>query len=100
MQEIPNQYTILTLNELGDGYKAMLKETVHFEHHPLPSPELLECHCTLAKIFHASGMAEAFDEGFDEWEAIKESIHELREDGKTDIGDVLRLAFLCHNGSG
>ena len=45
-------------------------------------------------------MAEAFDEGFDEWEAIKESIHELREDGKTDIGDVLRLAFLCHNGSG
>lgn len=81
----------------------MLKQTVVFENHDaeinhdLPSPELLDCHCTLAKIFHATRMAEAFDEEFDKWEALKESVHELREDGKTDIGAVLRLAFLCDN---
>lgn len=53
--------------------------------HKLPSANLLKCHYILTEILHASGMAEAFDHDFDEWEAVKESVHSLREDGKKRI---------------
>lgn len=46
----------------------------------------------LAKILHASGMAKAFEEDFDQWESTKASINVLREDGQTDIAKLLDSA--------
>ncbi|KAJ5995667.1 hypothetical protein N7481_002644 [Penicillium waksmanii] len=64
-----------------------------------PKPELLECHWRLGKILHASGMAEAFEKDFREWDELK-GLHRLRPDGQTDIGDVLShhpdlWAYVC-----
>lgn len=39
-------------------------------------------------------MAKSFEYDFNRWEQIKESIHELREDGKTDVAEILRASFL------
>lgn len=78
----------------------MLRDVVIFENldpeenHELPSPELLDCHYRLCHILHASGMAKSFEYDFNRWEHIKQSIHELREDGKTDVAEILRASFL------
>lgn len=41
-------------------------------------------------------MPEAFDGESVEWEGVTESIRELREDVRTDISDVFRLAEVGH----
>ena len=78
----------------------MLRDVVTFENldseenHELPSPELLDCHYRLCLILHASGMAKSFEYDFNRWQQMKESIHELREDGKTYVAEILRASFL------
>jgi len=57
---------------------------VRFEKHAdveLPSRVLLETHAALAKILHASGMAEYIDRIMEE----REEIRCLESDGSTDI---------------
>ncbi|KXG50800.1 uncharacterized protein PGRI_063720 [Penicillium griseofulvum] len=99
--EVPDQYDVETFGPIGNVYRNMIHDRITFTNHDsakdhkLPSPIILECHYILAKILNASGMVEAFDHDFDIWEAVKESVHSLREDGKTDIGSILGLSFLC-----
>lgn len=95
------------MGHIGPAYRAALRDTVTFENHDikksceLPSAVLLDCHCRLAKILHASGMARAFEHDFDRWDSIKASIHALSEDGQTDIAKVLDSAIgLCRYVSG
>ena len=51
----------------------------------LPSRELLEMHATLAKILHASGMAEHIDKIM----KCREEIGCLASDGSTNIQELL-----------
>ncbi|KAJ5718482.1 hypothetical protein N7488_004128, partial [Penicillium malachiteum] len=99
--EVPHQYEVEIFGSIGNVYRSMIRDRITFTNldpskdHKLPSPIILECHYILAKILNASGMAEAFDDDFHRWEAIKESVHSLREDGKMDISSLLGLSFLC-----
>lgn len=61
----------------------------------LPSAALLDCHYRVAEILNASGMAESIDSHLRDWEDIKGIAGSLREDGGTDIGQLLTLA--CGN---
>jgi hypothetical protein len=77
-------------------YKNLIPPTVDFKNHDkdndrsLPSPILLDCHCRLAKILNASGMAEAFEFDFRKWEELKDRVgNELPEDGDIDFGEAV-----------
>ena len=60
----------------------------------LPNAALLDCHYRLAEILNASGMAELIEGYLQDWEDIKGSAGgSLREDGVSDIGQVLRVAL-------
>ncbi|RHZ60000.1 HNH endonuclease signature motif containing protein [Aspergillus thermomutatus] len=73
------------------------KQAPGAEHLKLPSSDLLECHWRLAEILNASGMAEIIDGYRREWEDIKTGAgSSLREDGKTDVGKMLSVAFWQH----
>jgi hypothetical protein len=51
----------------------------------LPSPELLGTHAALAKILHASGMAERIDSVMRDWDELRC----LANDGGTSFSDIL-----------
>ncbi|KAL1983045.1 hypothetical protein VTN96DRAFT_528 [Rasamsonia emersonii] len=55
----------------------------------LPNPILLNVHCTLAEILHASGMGETIDQQMRD----VENIGGLREDGSTNVAGLLAGAF-------
>jgi hypothetical protein len=57
----------------------------------LPNAALLDCHYRLAEILNASGMAELIESHLRDWEDIKGG--SLREDGRTDIGQFLRVGL-------
>ncbi|KAJ9249239.1 hypothetical protein DTO207G8_6893 [Paecilomyces variotii] len=92
----PNEYKILRfekqstfLNSALPNPNAQGDRIVTFRKHAddvdLPSPVLLETHAALAKILHASGMAEYIEKILDE----REGIRCLSSDGTTDIGRLL-----------
>lgn len=60
----------------------------------LPSPALLDCHYRVAEILNASGLAEVIERYRQDWDDIKGTAGgSLREDGGTDIGQILRAAL-------
>jgi hypothetical protein len=60
----------------------------------LPDAALLDCHYRVAEILNASGMAEVIKRYRQDWEDIKGSTGgTLREDGGTDIAQILSVAL-------
>ncbi|OJD12676.1 hypothetical protein AJ78_06762 [Emergomyces pasteurianus Ep9510] len=85
-----NEYEILTFGRFQTmlGIHLPQSRIVTFRSHsdmPLPSPELLGTHATLAKILHASSMAEMIDNIMQDWDELQC----LANDGGTNFGDIL-----------
>ena len=60
----------------------------------LPNTALLDCHYRVAEILNASGMAEVIEKYRRDYEDVKETAGgSLREDGGTDIGQMLSVAL-------
>ncbi|KAF7713480.1 Uncharacterized protein PECH_001257 [Penicillium ucsense] len=59
----------------------------------LPDRDYLDCHWRITEIFNASGMGEVIDKHFQEWEDLKGTCHELREDGTTNVDRFLRAGL-------
>lgn len=60
----------------------------------LPNPAFLDCHYRVAEILNASGLAEVIERYRQDWEDIKGTAGgSLREDGRTDIGQILSAAL-------
>ncbi|KAJ9227116.1 hypothetical protein DTO027B5_876 [Paecilomyces variotii] len=94
--EAPDVYKILRFEKQSTALNIFLPppnsrgdRIVRFQKYAddvdLPSPVLLETHAALAKILHASGMAEYIEKILDE----REGIRCLSSDGTTDIGRLL-----------
>ncbi|EER45447.1 conserved hypothetical protein [Histoplasma capsulatum H143] len=85
-----NEYEILTFGRFQTmlGIHLPQSRMVTFRSHSdmaLPSPELLGTHAALAKILHASGMAETIDNIMRDWNELRC----LANDGGTNFGDIL-----------
>lgn len=87
----PNEYYILTF-EPGVIQSYLPRPDVYgirkdtFQQHSdaaLLSPEVLEVHCALAKILHASGMSERIDKIIREREELKCLANDGSSDAKT-----------------
>ncbi|EDN04047.1 predicted protein [Histoplasma mississippiense (nom. inval.)] len=79
--------------------KVTMRKAEGGEDVKLPSPELLECHWRIAEILNASGMSEIIDRIIKDWEYIKEGDEghgSLREDGKSNVSEILSAAFWAH----
>jgi hypothetical protein len=63
----------------------------------LPSPAILEAHAALARVLHASGMAEQIEKFLRDQEEIVEKIQDIHE-FSSHISDLLarRLSLLVH----
>jgi hypothetical protein len=60
----------------------------------LPNATLLDCHYRVAEILNASGMAEVIERYRWDYEDIKGNAGgSLKEDGGTDIGQILSVAL-------
>jgi hypothetical protein len=70
----------------------VVRLTSHDHSVPLPSPVLLGVHATVAKVLHASGLAEVINEIMEE----KEGIGCLASDGTTDIERLLLIRSEPH----
>ncbi|KAJ5329736.1 hypothetical protein N7452_010126 [Penicillium brevicompactum] len=77
-----------------------LPRTVTFkwygQRYKLPSPELLEVHATIARIFHTSGVAENIEKAL--WDLEEEQCG-LSKDGSTDISSMLAATTIGILGS-
>ncbi|CAG8910015.1 unnamed protein product [Penicillium egyptiacum] len=95
----PNEYKVVSyvpdLGRLADRPKTVTS-VCHDPQYGLPSPELLEVHATLARIFHASGgLGEHIDQAFED---LREH-HMLATDGSSDISSMLATSSLGVLGS-
>ncbi|KAJ9191517.1 hypothetical protein DTO164E3_8803 [Paecilomyces variotii] len=91
----PHEYKILRFKKQSTALNVFLPPPnsrgdciVRFKKHAdvdLPNPVLLETHAALAKILHASGMAEYIENILEE----REHVRCLSSDGTTDIGRLL-----------
>jgi hypothetical protein len=60
----------------------------------LPDAALLDCHYRLAEMLHGSGIGEVIDKYHQAWDNIRDTTSSsLKEDGGTDIGQLLSVAL-------
>lgn len=80
---------------LAEDSVITLRQAAGHEDKPLPLRELLDTHYRLAEIYHAAGFAEEAALNARRWDKIKEEArgHSLREDGSTNVSDILFTAF-------
>ncbi|KAI2732013.1 hypothetical protein CBS147332_1152 [Penicillium roqueforti] len=95
--QVPNKYRLQVYRP--NVFSPPLPRTVKFvSHNPryaLPSPELLNFHAAVARIFHASGAADHIDKAFRD--LGETSV--LAKDGSTDVSAMLAVTSLGVLGS-
>ncbi|GIJ98581.1 hypothetical protein Aspvir_000699 [Aspergillus viridinutans] len=89
---IPDQYHITTFSGFAPVYRGFLPQNrivtmrAHDGRIPLPSPTLLQVHCAIAHILHATGEGEKIEKILDDSDAIVG----LSASGSTDVAELFK----------
>lgn len=92
-----HQYRVKTFRRFAKGLRVFLPEsgivtmTAHDGRFPLPSPILLQVHCAVANILHATGRGEKIDRVLCDYDATGG----LASDGSTNVSQLLSVTKLA-----